>query len=107
MKQETDKVIFYAEDFEGSGQYVIENREKHYKDTGYMTTLLYKVCYGIDNASLLVSMADGMVMRSFKDGENLTNNKRLLCDYLNENNYRPASHEELVRMALYQHRRCG
>ncbi len=103
----TEKTIFFKEDFEGSGQYVIENRETHYADTGYLTTLLYKVCYGIDNAALLVSMADGMVIRSFSEGKTLTENKVLLCDFLNTENYRAATHEELVRMALHQHRRCG
>jgi hypothetical protein len=108
MKTESDKVIFFKEDFEGSGQYVIIDREPHYKDTSYMTTLLFKVCYGLNNAALLVAMTDGMVMREFKDGgDSLTKNKRLLCDYLNKEGYRPATHEELVRMALHQHHRCG
>lgn len=106
IKSAEETRLFTPEDFEGSGQYVIEDRDRHYKDTSYMTTLLYKVCYGIDNASLLVSMTDGMVMREFKSGSNLTENKRLLCEFLNTNNYRAATHEELVRMALHQNRRC-
>lgn len=108
MKTDTlEKVIFYAEDFDGSGQYVILNREDHYKDTGYMTTLMFKICYGLDNSILLVAMTDGMVMRQFKSSERLKENKQELCQYLNEENYRPAYHEELIRLALYQHRRCG
>jgi hypothetical protein len=96
--------IFNIEDFEGSGQYVILNREDYFKDTGYMTTLLFKICYN-SGICLLVAMTDGMVMREFK-GNNLKESKHLLCEYLATENYRFATHEELVRMALHQHRRC-
>lgn len=71
IKSAEEKNLFTVEHFEGSGQYVIENREPHYKDAGYMTTLMYKVCYGINNAALLVAMTDGMVMREFNTGEKL------------------------------------
>lgn len=106
MKTEQEKTIFFAEDFEGSGQYVILNREPFYKNTSYMTTLLYKVGYN-NKSCLLIAMSDGMIEKEFNSADTLNENKRQLCDYLNSENYRPASHEELIRMALYQHRRCG
>jgi len=106
IKEAEGLSVFHVEDLEGSGQYVIENRDRHYKDTSYMTTLMYKVCYGVDNSALLIAMTDGMTLREFKTNDKLVENKRLLCDFLNSQNYRFASHEELVRMALHQYRRC-
>ncbi len=107
MKTDTEKTIFFAEDFEGSGQYVIENRSDYFKDASSMSTIMYKVGYGNNNNACLISMADGWIMKEFTEGKTLTENKRLLCDFLNEENYRAATHEEFVRVALHQSRRCG
>lgn len=99
---------FTIETFNGSGQYVVLNREEHYKDTSYLSTLAYKVCYGFGNGTQihLVAMTDGLIEHSFV-GNKLEEAKKLLCDYLNQNGYRKLKHEELVRIALYQKHRCS
>lgn len=98
---------FTIETFDGSGQYVVLNREEHYKDTSYLSKLTYKVCYGYGNGPQihLVAMTDGLVEHSFV-GKKLEEAKQLLCDYLNQNGFRRLKHEELIRIAVHQQLRC-
>jgi len=101
------KLEFTIETLEGSGQYVVLNRESHYKDTGYMSALAYKIGYSHSNGSQvhLIAMTDGLIQESFV-GHKLIEAKQQMCDYLNNNGYRRLKHEELVRIALHQSRRC-
>lgn len=137
---------FTIEDFSGAGQYLIRMspREIHcrktdnddkfygYTDTGYLSTIMYKVCYLINNYDIgngeniygLCAMSDGMLKISNytikepkennyekniwqKDGDHDPDGgKRKLVEWLNNEElspeYRFATQEEVVRVAMYQ-----
>jgi hypothetical protein len=134
---------FTIEDFSGAGQYLIRMspEEIHkrsigepfrgYSNTGYLSTIMYKVGWLVDNYKIgngeqitaLISMADGMIKTTNYTAKNAESNnyekviwqgsnglgKQLLCDWLNNNQlseeYRFATQEEVVRVVLYQKHR--
>lgn len=117
---------FKPEDFDGSGQYLIRNdgEPNTLKDSGYMSTITYKVGYSHGhgftskpdkgNIVLLVSMADGWTQSGYfdkhgkEDPEFWTfsqwNSKQDFCNWLNtkDQEMRFATQEEIVRVVLYQ-----
>lgn len=55
---------FTAKDFDGAGQYLVRTTENYIKDTGFLSTIMYKVGYmhgrrRKGQVTLLISMADG------------------------------------------------
>lgn len=103
---------FTIEDFSGAGQYLVANRKEENKfvDTGFLSTIMYKVGYIINNDGLgngeqlycLISMSDGQTRYCYYP--NFSNNhsdpnrfnknyfqgngqdkdgKQVFCDYLN------------------------
>ena len=115
---------FKEEDISGGGQYLIrldanqraaisENKTPFVKDTGYLSTIMYKVGY-LHNppASCLIAMSDGWVRYGeIKEGKLIpweTTSKSLgrtkLVNYLNngDEEYRFATQEEIVRVVMYQ-----
>lgn len=131
---------FKTEDFSGAGQYLLrlssaeifakENNKpfSNYSDTGYLSTIIKKVGYIINNENIgngeqiytLTNMSDGLTMiGNYTSKEPKTNNweriiwqgenglgKQLLCNWLNNpelsQEYRFATQEEIVRVVLYQ-----
>lgn len=101
---------FKIEDFKGSGQYLVANREKIYSDTGYLSTLLLKVGYRHGkNSCVLISMSDGWVQEGYFNNEIFIpfEGKESLVQYLNnpelcKEEYRFATQEEVVRVVLNQ-----
>lgn len=134
MSYEWKQTIFKPEDFYGSGQYLIrENSQKlispYIADTGYLSTIMYKVGYLIDHQGsgaelCLISMSDGLVRSSYAtiepdihgtkyvhhkfSGTSVNEAELKLCEYLNNepqphaSTYRMATVEEVIRVVLYQ-----
>jgi hypothetical protein len=128
---------FVIDDFSGSGQYlvrlcpkqiqqILENKQPHLCDTGFLSTIMYKVGYSHGHGptnpstSCLISMADGWTRHGYIDkhgSEDTTDwefvpwlTKQQLCDYLNGislerdhiEEYRFATQEEVVRVVMSQ-----
>lgn len=114
---------FKVEDFSGSGQYLVRTDKKHVEDTGYLSTIMYKVGYmhnnnlvqhGEYNNYCLISMSDGWTRDGYfeKNGSENTRDwtykayidKNVFVEYLNTRNetYRFATQEEVVRVVMYQ-----
>ena len=111
---------FTTEDFKGSGQYLVYDRAKVYLDTGYLSTLMFKIGYlhgnnakqrGQDNNYCLVAMSDGWIIEGYiPEGDDKVfksfTSKQDLVDYLNTvgltEEYRFATQEEVVRVVMYQ-----
>lgn len=124
---------FTIEDFSGAGQYLVkicpmqkkqqeDGKPFHLSDTGFLSTIMYKVGYqhghGPSNpsTSCLISMSDGWVSSGYFDKHSSENSqdweflpwitKQQLCDYFNNNphgeEYRFATQEEVVRVIMYQ-----
>jgi hypothetical protein len=125
-----EKREFTIEDLSGSGQYLVRVLEENITKTSYLSTVMYKVAYHhgfgfaeehfeetSGTAMMLVAMCDGYsITGEFKEAESEGlprtfapfTNKEKLVDYINKiGTYRFATHEELMRVALFQHRRCG
>jgi len=131
---------FKPEDFYGSGQYLLRlstaeiSAKKNnklfsgYPDTGYLSTIIKKVGYIINNEKIgngeqihtLIDMSDGSTMignftvknpesnnweRSIWQGKNGLG-RQLLCNWLNNSElsqeHRFATQEEIVRAVLHQ-----
>lgn len=115
---------FTAEDFNGAGQYLIRNDKapNTYIDTGFMSSIMYKVGYiyikdslSFEQRSCLISMSDGLVKDGYykdkvfipfiyntRDGV-----KDDLINYLNDTElcpqeFRFATQEEVIRVVTYQ-----
>lgn len=114
---------FKPDDFKGSGQYLV--RDTNTIDTSYLASVLFKVGYSHghteegrnpnSNSTLLISMADGWTQNGHFKGSDPKQvfvewkSIKDLCDHLNDRNtqeMRFATHEEIVRVALYQKARC-
>ena len=128
---------FKLKDFDGAGQYLIRMGPKElalnkdgkafsgYNDTGYLTTITYKVGYlhrikGFGQCRTLASMADGwtQVSHFIKTIGGTTNEifwaspkgapakegRQIFVNHLNEgeSEYRFATQEEIVRVVMSQ-----
>lgn len=121
---------FKVEDFHGCGQYLVRTQSDYIKDTGFLTTIMYKVGYinvhnilNVNDSICLISMSDGWVQLGYFDKIDNKNSrfiawsnekrekidiaKQKLCDYLNnselcKNEYRFATQEEIVRVVMSQ-----
>lgn len=108
---------FVVNDFEGSGQYIVRSKDRAILNTGYLSTILYKVGYIHLREKAIVtkiSMSDGLtqtgyyIENEFIEFSDTTLNgaKQKFVDYLNNNpyadTYRFATNEELLRVVNYQ-----
>lgn len=123
---------FTIQDFDGSGQYLVrqDGEPKPVLDTGYLSTIMYKVGYYNGHKKTkqrvcLISMSDGWIRDSHfsKDKNNPKDvskweeifwesgkyhnktGKQIFIEHINDTNtqeLRFASQEEVVRVVLYQ-----
>lgn len=96
---------FTEQDLEGAGQYLVLNRKppNKFEDIGYLSTLMVKVGWGLDNGQYycLFDMSDGMAY-------SICPSKQALVEALNnENNeeYRFATQKEVSDVVNYQSHR--
>lgn len=109
MQYEWKQTIFKPEDFDGAGQYVVrESKNKinspHFYDTGYLSTVMYKIGYmhmsksiQCSNLYILISMSDGLSLPGYytntKDAEgNSTDSSTwTFTEFSGEDNYEAKS----------------
>lgn len=105
MKVET-KYTFEESDFAGSGQIIISRSAPiESNDFIYKLTVTYKVGYmypenGLDTLYCLISMCDGMVIRTFES-------KAVLVSYINNDKvgFRPIEKQELLDIMKVEYNR--
>lgn len=96
---------FEEKDFEGAGQYLVRTTDAHVEETGYLSTILYKVGYCHDKKPKLenggynlISMADGWTNGDYT--------KKELVEALNgrslDQRMRFATKLEVLRVIEYQ-----
>lgn len=114
---------FKVEDFSGAGQYLVRTSDKHVYDTGFLSTVMYKIGYqhnknliqhGEYSNYCIIAMSDGWTRDGYfeKNGSEDTKDwtykafvdKATLTQYLNEceESYRFATQEEVVRVVMCQ-----
>lgn len=114
---------FKVTDFDGAGQYIVRTKDKHIVDTGFLSTIMFKIGYqhtrnliqhGEYNNYCIIAMSDGWTKDGWFDKNGSENtkdwtykafiDKQVLVDWLNSNNesYRFATQEEVVRVVMYQ-----
>ena len=129
---------FKTKDIKGAGHYLVRQDKNddgtlvtHIQDTGYLSTIMYKIGYSHGNktegqSTLLISMSDGWTQDGHfvKDPKDPKNSDKweyvkwvsdkkgtkqggrdLFVDHLNndETEYRFATREEIVRCVMHQH----
>ncbi len=121
---------FTIKDLDGAGQYLVRTDQEYIKNAGHLSTILYKVGWnvgmsyteeikdqiGARNVYSLIAMSDGMILDGYyvkEEGNRIKHvfiSKEKLVDYLNNpdltQEYRFATTEEVVRVAMYQTTRC-
>lgn len=114
---------FKVTDFEGAGQYIVRTADTHIVDTGFLSTVMFKVGYqhtsnliqhGEYDNYCLIDMSDGWTRDGYfeKNGSNNPSDWtyrayvdiQSLVNWLNENKepYRFATQEEVVRVVMRQ-----
>ena len=126
-----EKQLFNVENLSGGGSYLVRSDRHSLPDTGFLSTVLFKVSYfhsqgeEVDNTHFhlygLVSMSDGYLLRGWYEKNdsddpmdwkfNHFDSLAVLADWLNgaltSSRWRFATHEELLRVVLYQTARFG
>lgn len=88
-----NRTIFEPSDFKGAGQMIIRNSyPRGGEDTGFATTVAYKIGFIAGTGLAMISLCDGMII-VIKDRESL-------CTKLNDDEcgYRPMSCDEIARV---------
>lgn len=96
---------FQEKDFKGCGQIVVRTNKSEIKDDSFLTTIMYKIgWFAIDVTGYdknikkyaLIALSDGMIYE-------LKENLKKMVEFLNDKGlYRPATKEEIIRVATYQ-----